>query len=60
MNPEEPSHGVIGIRTALALYAVLIGFAVFTLKGAPLYIALIIIFGLAAKACLHYLRRRME
>ncbi|MBV9301653.1 MAG: hypothetical protein JOY62_07960 [Acidobacteriaceae bacterium] len=60
MSFQEPSRGLIGIRTALTLYAVLIGFAVFTLRGVPLYIALLIILGLAAKAFLHHLRKRLE
>ena len=60
MNPEGPPRTLIGVRTALALYAVLVVFAFLTLKGKALYIALLIVFGVAAKTFLHHLRRRIE
>jgi uncharacterized membrane protein YiaA len=60
MNPPESSRSVIGIRTAMVLYALLLVAAFKTLKGTALYIALIIVVGLAAKTYLHYLRDRLD
>lgn len=51
---------LIGIRTAIALYALLVLASVLTLKGAPLALALIIVLGLAVKSYLHHLRSRLE
>lgn len=51
---------MIGIRTAMLLYALLVGASLTTLKGTPLALALIIVLGLAAKSYVHYLRRRLE
>jgi hypothetical protein len=60
MNPPEPSRTMIGIRTAMALYALLLVAAFATLKGTALYVALIIVLGIAAKTYLHHLRDRLE
>ena len=60
MNPPEPARSVIGLRTALILYALLIVFAVWTLKGRALILALLIVGALAVKSVLHYLRERLE
>jgi uncharacterized membrane protein YiaA len=60
MNPPEPSRTVIGIRTAMVLYALLLVAAFATLKGTALYVALIIVLGIAAKTYLHHLRDRLE
>ncbi len=60
MNPSEPSRTVIGIRTAMVLYALLLVAAFATLKGTALYIALIIVVGIAVKTYLHHLRSRIE
>ena len=60
MNPSEPSRTVIGIRTAMVLYALLLVAAFATLKGTALYIALIIVLGIAVKTYLHHLRNRIE
>ncbi|MFL6354259.1 MAG: hypothetical protein ACJ74Z_20740 [Bryobacteraceae bacterium] len=60
MNPPEPSRTVIGIRTAMVLYALLVVAAFATLKGTALYIALIIVLGIAAKTYLHHVRDRLE
>jgi hypothetical protein len=57
--PEEP-RTVIGLRTALILFGALAVFAIATLKGTPLWIALIIVFALAAKAYIHHLRSHIE
>lgn len=54
----EPKEGVIGLRTALILYALLIVAAFFALKGAGLAIAVLVVFLLAAKSFVHHLRRR--
>jgi len=51
---------MIGIRTALALYAALIAACFLTLKGASRYLALLIVVGLAAKSVVHYFRSRLE
>jgi hypothetical protein len=60
MNPPEESRTLIGIRAALVLYAVLVVVAFVTLKGKPLYLALIIVFGIAAKTLVHHARNRVE
>jgi hypothetical protein len=51
---------MIGGKTAFVLYAMLIAFAVKTLKGTALIIAIVIVLGLAVKSYLDYLRRRLE
>ena len=51
---------MIGIRTAFALYALLVLASLLTLKGTPLAVALIIVLGLAAKTYVHHLRSRLE
>jgi 4-hydroxybenzoate polyprenyltransferase len=58
-EPEQP-RTVISIRTAMLLYALLAVIAFATLKRTPLYLALLIVFALALKTYLHYLRSRME
>jgi hypothetical protein len=60
MNAPEPSRTIIGIRTAMVLYALLLVAAFATLKGTALYTALIIVLGIAAKTYLHHVRRRLE
>jgi uncharacterized membrane protein YiaA len=60
MNPPEPSRTLISIRTAMVLYALLLLAAFATLKGTSLYIAVIIVLGIAAKTYLHHLRSRLE
>jgi archaellin len=60
MNAPEPSRTIIGIRTAMVLYALLLVAAFATLKGTALYTALIIVLGTAAKTYLHHVRRRLE
>ena len=57
---SHPQPSLIGLRTAVFLYALLVIAACLTLKGKPLYLALIIIAGLAAKSCVHYFRQRAE
>jgi hypothetical protein len=51
---------MIGPKTAALLFAGLVALAVIKLKGTPLFIALIIILGLAAKSYVEYVRRRIE
>jgi uncharacterized membrane protein YiaA len=60
MNPPERPRTLIGIRAALTLYAVLVVIACVLLKGKALYLALIIVFAVAAKTLLHYARNRIE
>jgi hypothetical protein len=60
MTPQEPSRSIIGLRTALILYALLLVFAFATLKGTALAIAVLIVVLLAVKSFVHHLRRRME
>lgn len=56
----EPERGVIGIRTALILFAVLIAASCLALRGTALVIALLIVGALAAKSIVHYFRGRIE
>jgi hypothetical protein len=58
MKPEGQS--VIGLRTALLLYAVLVAVAFLTLKGAARTLSLLIVGALVAKSIVHYYRDRME
>ncbi len=51
---------LIGPKTAALLFAGLTVVVLLTLHGKPLWIALAIIFGLAAKSYVEYLRRRLE
>jgi hypothetical protein len=60
MNPPEPSRTIIGIRTAMVLYALLLVAAFATLKGTALYIALIIVLGIAVKTYVHHLHGGVE
>ena len=60
MNPPEPSRTIIGLRTALVLYALLLVAAFATLKGTALYIAIVIVLGIAIKTYVHHLRRSLE
>ncbi len=54
----ERSQTVIGVRTATILYLLIAVAAIVTLKGKPLILALIIVFGLAAKSYLHYWKQK--
>jgi hypothetical protein len=60
MSELEEPKSLIGIRTAILLFALLAALALATLKGPALYIALLIVAALAAKAILHHLRSRIE
>lgn len=60
MSAQEEHKSVIGIGTALILFAGLAGFAIATLKGPALVIALLIVLALAAKTFIHHLRRRIS
>ena len=51
---------MINAKLAFGLYALLVAAAVLTLHGTPLMLALVIVFGLAAKTLVDWLRRRME
>jgi hypothetical protein len=55
----EPPKTLIGARTAFLLYAALLAFAFFTLKGKFLSLAVIIVLALAAKSYVDHLRRRL-
>ena len=59
LRPEAP-RSLIGFRTALLLYAVLIAASVVMLKGTALAIALLIVGALAAKSVVHYFRSKLE
>jgi hypothetical protein len=52
-EPQQP-RTLIGVRTATILYILLVAAAFVTLHGNALGVALIILFGLAAKSYLHY------
>ena len=58
-TPEQP-QSVIGIRTAMILFALLAVLAWVALKGPALYLALLIVLALAVKAFVHHLRSRIE
>ncbi len=58
--PAEPRSSLIGLRTAIFLYAVLVIVSCLALRGKPLYLALIVVGGLAAKSYVHYLRERVD
>jgi uncharacterized membrane protein len=60
MNERGSSTGMIGIRTAMLLFAALALIAFTTLKGPALYIILLIVFALAVKALVHHLRRGLQ
>ena len=60
MSEPNERRSVIGIRTAVILFALLAVFAFETLKGPALYVALLIVLALAAKAFVHHLRSRIE
>ncbi len=60
MNTPEPHESLIGIRTAMLLYALLVIASFLALKGTALALALIIVLGLAAKSYVHHLRSRLE
>jgi hypothetical protein len=51
---------MIGIRTALVLYGLLVVASILTLKGIALALALIIVLGLAVKSYVHHLRSRLD
>ena len=55
MSPEKP-RSLIGPLVAAILFALLIVFAVVTLKGKALTFAVIIVLGLAAKSLLDHFR----
>ena len=59
-EPHQQSHGMIGLRTALILYALLIAAACFVLKGLALAITVVVVLALAAKSLVYHLRRRMD
>lgn len=60
MSLSEPSRGAIGFRVAMILFALLAIAAFVTLKGMALFIALIIVGGVAVKAWVHHMRGRIE
>jgi hypothetical protein len=59
MKPEG-GDSVIGLRTALVLYTVLVVLAFLTLKGAARTVTLLIVGALIAKTVIHFYRDRME
>jgi hypothetical protein len=60
MKAPKSHSGMIGIRTAMLLFAVLAAIAVATLKGPALYIILLVVIALAAKAWVHHVRRGLD
>ncbi len=60
MSAPEPIRTLIGFRTAIFLYALLVIASALTLKGTALALALIIVLGLAAKSTVHYFRSKLE
>jgi hypothetical protein len=57
---KDGTESVIGLRTALLLYAVLVILAFLTLKGAARTLTLLIVGALVTKSIIHYYRDRME
>lgn len=57
---KSEGESMIGLRTALILYAVLVMIAFLTLKGAARTVTLLIVGALVAKSIVHYYRDRME
>lgn len=57
---KREGESVIGLRTALILYAVLGVLAVLTLKGAARTLTLLIVGALVAKTVIHFYRDRIE
>ncbi len=57
--PEAPRTS-IGAKTATILYLLIAIAAIVMLKGKPLMLALIIVFGLAAKSYVHYWKQKDE
>ena len=51
---------MIGFRPAMLLFAALAIYALVTLKGAPLFFALIVVLALAAKTYIHHVRSRLK
>jgi hypothetical protein len=51
---------MIGVKTATALYVLLLVASFITLKGKALGLALIIVLGLAFKSYLHYWKEKSE
>jgi uncharacterized membrane protein len=60
MNTPEPTHGMIGFRTALLLYALLLAGAAYALRGSLRLALLAVIVLLLVKSCLHYFHRRLD
>lgn len=60
MNAPDQPRSLIGFRTAMILFALLIAACFAALKGIALFLALIIVLALAVKAWVHHLRSRME
>lgn len=58
-GPEAPPTA-IGVRTATILYMLIAIVAIMMLRGKPLLLALIIVFGLAAKSYVHYWKGKGE
>ncbi len=56
----EGQQTLIGVRTATILYLLIAVAASVMLKGKPLVLALIIVFGLAAKSYVHYWKGKGE
>jgi hypothetical protein len=60
MSAPEESRSVIGLRTAMILFATLLILCFIALKGTALLIGLLIVLALAVKAYLHHLRSRIQ
>lgn len=60
MSQPEGQKGMISVRMALALFALLAAWSLYSLRGVALAFALIVIGGLAIKSYVHFLRSRIE
>ncbi|HEX4811077.1 MAG TPA: hypothetical protein VH325_19210 [Bryobacteraceae bacterium] len=57
---DSGGRGMISIKTAMILYAVLAVFAILTLKKEWLFVALVILGGAAIKTYISHVRRKLE
>ena len=61
MDEESPREGtVLSFRWAMLAFLAIAGFCFFTLRGEPLFIALLIVGALALKTWLARVRRRLD
>ena len=60
MSDSEEPRTLIGYRTAMMIYGVLVVIAFVTLKRTALYLTLLILGALAVKTYIHHVRSHLE